>query len=310
MNKLSTILILLCCTGPACQYLSKKAGGDLLSQADSQTATAKVATAKNTALFKEGAPPSPSFSLKFINEQILPKNLRFQNIPVGGLSALTYDSKNKVFLALSDDKGNKGFPPRLYKFKLNKTCFARKAGDRVPLCSIDCDSVLNSKTQGLVFEAVSSAKVGMKHEKPNKLCINQKKRQYSLELVDQVILRDSKGQPFTPIDPEGLAILHSSPDFARPAKGAQLNSRARREPGRILISSEGAQMPQLIAPPQVFMFNLKGQWLASFPVWDVYWRPKQIRKWGVKENKAFEALSLGSKAKIPLLSYRIFPISR
>ena len=206
-----------------------------------------------TSVLKEGTPPIPSFSLKFINEQVLPKNQPFQNMPVGGLSALTYDSKNKLFLALSDDKGNKGFPPRFYKFKL---------------------SIKNSR--------------------------------YFLKLVDQVILRDSKNQPFTPIDPEGMALLYNS-DFNVADNKAPKKNQSSKKPQSIrkalfndpllLISSEGAQMPSLLAPPQIFSFNLKGQWSASLPILDSYWRASQVGKWGVKENKAFEALSIDPKQK-------------
>ena len=177
--------------------------------------------------FKEGPSPTPSFSLKFVHEQILKQGLSFQKIPVGGLSALTYDSQNRVFLALSDDKGNKGFPPRFYKLRL-----------------------LN------------------KNLKPH------------LKLIDQVVLRDSKGNPFIPIDPEGMVILYDH------------KLKKTHKTGHLFISSEGAQMPSLKAPPQIFKFNTKGDWLSSMPVWDVYWRPDQIGQWGVKENKGFEALSV------------------
>ena len=58
---------------------------------------------------------APSFRLEFLNEQILPKNLRFQGQPVGGLSALTFDESTGEFLALSDDKSRH----RFYKFQIS-----------------------------------------------------------------------------------------------------------------------------------------------------------------------------------------------
>ena len=59
------------------------------------------------------------FPLKFINAQYLKSNLSFGKVPVGGLSAIYYDSDKDVFLALSDDKGRQG-PPRFYTLKLYK----------------------------------------------------------------------------------------------------------------------------------------------------------------------------------------------
>ena len=47
--------------------------------------------------------------MEFLNEQILKKGLMFQGLPVGGLSALTFDKRTGQFLALSDDKLNHRF---------------------------------------------------------------------------------------------------------------------------------------------------------------------------------------------------------
>jgi len=46
----------------------------------------------------------PTVMLRFINEQVLQHDQQFQGIPVGGLSALSYDPQRDTFLALSDDK--------------------------------------------------------------------------------------------------------------------------------------------------------------------------------------------------------------
>ena len=59
-------------------------------------------------------------TFQLINEQIIKHNLKFNNIPIGGLSALYYHPYKKIFLALSDDKGRQG-PPRFYKLTLQKT---------------------------------------------------------------------------------------------------------------------------------------------------------------------------------------------
>ena len=167
-------------------------------------------------------PPSVFFSLEFINEQILEHNLLFKDIPVGGLSALTYNPEKKHFLALSDSKGNGRGPPRFYQLNLNKI---------------------------------------------------EEEKKYELELIDQVLLRNKIGKPFKPIDPEGIAFFKSD---------------------HIFISSEGAQLPDLFEPPGVFTFDSKGKWTSSWPLSDIYWAndPSQRDLWGVKENRAFEALTI------------------
>ncbi|MDE0119717.1 MAG: esterase-like activity of phytase family protein [Bdellovibrionales bacterium] len=167
-------------------------------------------------------PPSVFFSLEFINEQILEQDTLFKNIPVGGLSALTYHPEKKHFLALSDAKGNRRGPPRFYKLKLNK------------------------KEEG---------------------------KKYELELIDQVLLQNKIGKPFKPIDPEGISFFKS--DY-------------------IFISSEGVQLPYLMEPPGVFVFDSQGKWSSSWPLPDIYWTDDPSRRdiWGVKENKAFEALTI------------------
>ena len=171
-------------------------------------------------------PIKPFFSLKFVNQQVLPHNLMYKGHPVGGLSALTHDQERKVFLALSDDKGQKGHPPRFYHLKLI-----------------------------------------------------QKNNKYQFNLIGHTTLKNSSGQKaFSPIDPEGISWLNSN---------------------HILISSEGAQMQNLKVPPQVFSFNSMGKVLFSWPLPNMYW-PKnlsQLGSFGVQENKAFEALSVGPKKK-------------
>ena len=172
--------------------------------------------------FIMGASPSIFFSLDFINEQVLEHDLLFKNISVGGLSALTYNPEKKIFLALSDDKGNKRDSPRFYKLKLNK------------------------KEEG---------------------------KKYTLELMDQVFLKNQIGQTFKPIDPEGVAFF---------------------KPDHIFISSEGAQLPHLTVSPGIFVFSSQGKWRASWSIPDIYWSDDSSQRgvWGVKENKAFEALAI------------------
>ncbi|MGB3691433.1 MAG: esterase-like activity of phytase family protein [Spirulinaceae cyanobacterium] len=58
----------------------------------------------------------PQLSLEFLGEYQLPKQT-FQDTPVGGLSALTYNPKLKLFYILSDDRSQFA-PARFYTFNI------------------------------------------------------------------------------------------------------------------------------------------------------------------------------------------------
>ncbi len=185
--------------------------------------------------------PKLFFSLEFVNEQILPNDLQFQDTRVGGLSALSYHPIRKTFFSLSDDSNTKQrhLKPRALKEKIG-----------IPAPSRFYEMKLHQKTDD---------------------------KKYELQLVDQVFLLDQNGKPLPiAIDPEGMVILGKN---------------------QILISSEGVQLPDLLAPPGIFAFNLKGQWEFAWPLHQMFWPRdlKRLGKWGVKRNKAFEALSLDPK---------------
>ncbi|WP_414569725.1 esterase-like activity of phytase family protein [Nostoc sp. CCY 9925] len=57
-------------------------------------------------------------SIKFIGEVTLPKKLTLQKTEVGGLSGITYDVKNNLYYAISDDRGQKG-NTRFYTLKID-----------------------------------------------------------------------------------------------------------------------------------------------------------------------------------------------
>ena len=96
-----------------------------------QNSTHKLKTRQNlplvnTTQFIESPSPIQNFSIQFLNEQVLTPGLHIDNIPVGGLSALSYDPENRVFFALSDDKGKSHkngniYFPRFYEMKLQRT---------------------------------------------------------------------------------------------------------------------------------------------------------------------------------------------
>lgn len=67
----------------------------------------------------------------------------FAETPIGGLSALTYDSQRDVFYALSDDRGNLA-PPRFYTLKL-RTALA--SDDQPEIQTIEVQSVTTLKDQ-------------------------------------------------------------------------------------------------------------------------------------------------------------------
>jgi len=57
-------------------------------------------------------------SLDYIGAQIIPHDYKFQGTVVGGLSALDYDAAADHFVAISDDRSQKG-PARFYDLKLD-----------------------------------------------------------------------------------------------------------------------------------------------------------------------------------------------
>jgi hypothetical protein len=56
--------------------------------------------------------------IKFIGSATLPKGFLFQKTEVGGLSGITYDPKNDLYYAISDDRSNKA-AARFYTFKID-----------------------------------------------------------------------------------------------------------------------------------------------------------------------------------------------
>jgi len=56
--------------------------------------------------------------VEFIGKNIWATGLSFQGTEVGGLSGITYDAENKVYYAISDDRGAKS-PARFYTLKID-----------------------------------------------------------------------------------------------------------------------------------------------------------------------------------------------
>ncbi|TBR60154.1 hypothetical protein B4U84_04465 [Westiellopsis prolifica IICB1] len=66
--------------------------------------------------------------IKFIGSATLPKGLFFQKTEVGGLSGITYDTKNDLYYAISDDRSNKA-AARFYTLKINLSQGSLKDSD-------------------------------------------------------------------------------------------------------------------------------------------------------------------------------------
>ncbi len=61
--------------------------------------------------------PPLNASLEFLGEYRLPNSTKIDNVPVGGLSGLTFDRQRNVFYAVSDDRSVQG-PARFYTLQL------------------------------------------------------------------------------------------------------------------------------------------------------------------------------------------------
>ncbi|MBU7585317.1 MAG: esterase-like activity of phytase family protein [Nostoc sp. TH1S01] len=71
-------------------------------------------------------------SINFIGEATLSNGLSFQKTEVGGLSGITYDAKNDLYYAISDDRGQKA-PARFYTFKINLSKGVLENSDVIPV---------------------------------------------------------------------------------------------------------------------------------------------------------------------------------
>jgi hypothetical protein len=71
-------------------------------------------------------------SIEFIGQATLPKGLSLEKTPVGGLSGITYDAKNDLYYAISDDRSQKA-PARFYTLKIDLSKGSLKNGGVVPV---------------------------------------------------------------------------------------------------------------------------------------------------------------------------------
>jgi hypothetical protein len=71
-------------------------------------------------------------SIEFIGEATLAKGLTFQKTEVGGLSGITFDAKNNLYYAISDDRGEKA-NARFYTLKIDLSKDYLQKGRVVPV---------------------------------------------------------------------------------------------------------------------------------------------------------------------------------
>ncbi|MEJ6483206.1 esterase-like activity of phytase family protein [Nostoc punctiforme UO1] len=82
-------------------------------------------------------------NIEFIGEATLPKGLIFKKTEVGGLSGITYDAKNNLYYAISDDRGQKA-AARFYTLKIDLSKGSLKKSGVIP---VDVTTLLNENDQ-------------------------------------------------------------------------------------------------------------------------------------------------------------------
>ncbi|MEH2076881.1 MAG: esterase-like activity of phytase family protein [Nostoc sp.] len=82
-------------------------------------------------------------SIEFIGEATLPKGLIFKKTEIGGLSGISYDAKNNLYYAISDDRGQKA-AARFYTLKIDLSKGYLQKGGVIP---VDVTTLLNQKGQ-------------------------------------------------------------------------------------------------------------------------------------------------------------------
>ena len=82
-------------------------------------------------------------SIEFIGQATLPTGLIFQKTEIGGLSGITYDAKNNLYYAISDDRGQKA-SPLFYTFTIDLSKAKLTNNDVIP---VGVTNLLNTSNQ-------------------------------------------------------------------------------------------------------------------------------------------------------------------
>ena len=102
-----------------------------------------------------------SLQLQFLGQHIIPTGTQFDSTEVGGLSGITYDTRRKVFYALSDDPSQFD-PARFYTLRITAggtpnvqivdvTTLTDPSGDPFPPLSLDPEGLTLTKRHTLVI---------------------------------------------------------------------------------------------------------------------------------------------------------------
>ncbi|MBD2243991.1 esterase-like activity of phytase family protein [Nostoc sp. FACHB-888] len=96
-------------------------------------------------------------SIEFIGETTLAKGLTFQKTEVGGLSGITFDAKNNLYYAISDDRGQKA-NARLYTLKIDLGKGYLQKGRVVP---VSLTTLLNKNGQTFRFSETDTEGIAL-----------------------------------------------------------------------------------------------------------------------------------------------------
>ena len=87
---------------------------------------ARCAALAATCLLAVSAVPAAAQALTYLGQQIVPTNAGFRGLPVGGLSSIDYVPATGRYLAICDDRSDRG-PARFYELALDLGKFRRNA---------------------------------------------------------------------------------------------------------------------------------------------------------------------------------------
>ncbi len=153
-----------------------------------KTDVQQIPSVTNATTFIESPPPKQNFSISFVDTQTLEPGHHLENVPVGGLSALSYDPTTETFFALSDDKGNlhnngQRYHPRFYEMKLDTENYIFDLKKHIFLQSGNDQLIQGIDPEGMVFLS------------PDKIFISSEGAQMStLTTPPAVFEYNSKGQ--------------------------------------------------------------------------------------------------------------------
>lgn len=97
----------------------------------------------STLLLYLSAPATAATRVDFLGQATLPTSFSFQGTQLGGLSGITYNPKQEVYYAISDDRGKKA-PARFYTLKIDLSKGLLKDGGIVP---VHVTTLLNEANQ-------------------------------------------------------------------------------------------------------------------------------------------------------------------